>query len=65
MCSAFILQRGFPMMPLRQRMTENMQIRNFSENTQKFYLQQVSLFARHFRRCPEGLGPANIRDYQL
>jgi site-specific recombinase XerD len=41
------------------------QIRNFSDNTQESYLQQVSLFARHFRRSPEGLGPANIRDYQL
>jgi integrase/recombinase XerD len=42
-----------------------MQIRNFSENTQRSYLEQVSRFARHFRRSPEGLGPANIRDYQL
>jgi integrase/recombinase XerD len=50
------------MTPLRQRMVEDMQIRNFSENTQESYLQQVSLFARHFRRTPEGLGPANIRD---
>lgn len=46
-------------------MHEEMQIRNFSENTQKSYLHQVSLFARHFRRSPEGLGPANIRTYQL
>src|SRR6266481_8459556 len=53
------------MTPLRQRMIEDMQIRNFSDNTQESYLQQVSLFARHFRRSPEGLGPANIRDYQL
>jgi integrase/recombinase XerD len=53
------------MTPLRQRMLAEMQIRNFSENTRKGYLQQVSLFARHFRRSPEGLGPANIRDYQL
>jgi hypothetical protein len=65
MCSAFILQRGLPMTPLRQRMVEDMQIRNFSENTQESYLQQVSLFARHFRRTPEGLGPANIRDYHI
>jgi integrase/recombinase XerD len=50
---------------LRQRMTEEMQIRNFSANTQKCYLDQVSLFARHFRRSPEGLGPANIRTYQI
>ena len=34
---------------LRQRMLEDMQIRNFSENTQESYLMQVSLFARHFR----------------
>jgi integrase len=46
-------------------MTEDMQIRNFSANTQHSYLQQVSLFARHFRRSPEGLGPVNIRDYQV
>jgi len=50
---------------LRQRMLEDMQIRNFSENTQDSYLQQVSLFARHFRRSPAGLGPVNIRTYQV
>lgn len=53
------------MTPVRQRMIEDMQIRNFSENSQKSYLQQVSLYARHFRRSPEGLGPRNIRDYQI
>jgi site-specific recombinase XerD len=42
-----------------------MQIRNFAENTQRSYLEQVSRFARHFRCSPEGLGPVNIRDYQL
>jgi site-specific recombinase XerD len=46
-------------------MLEDMQIRNFAENTQKSYLEQVSRFARHFNRSPEGLGPVNIRDYQL
>jgi integrase/recombinase XerD len=46
-------------------MLEDMQIRNFSENTRRCYLQQVSLFARHFRRSPEGLGPENIRTYQV
>ena len=53
------------MTQLRQRMLEDMQIRNFSENTQQSYLMQVSLFARHFRRSPEGLGPVNIRAYQV
>src|SRR6266496_1508032 len=65
MCSDITLQRGTPMTALRRRMLEDMQIRNFSENTQKSYFQQVSLFARQFRRCPEGLGPANIRTYQV
>jgi integrase/recombinase XerD len=50
---------------LRQRMLEDMQIRNFSQNTRESYLLQVSLFARHFRRSPEGLGPVNIRTYQV
>jgi integrase/recombinase XerD len=53
------------MTPLRRRMLEDMQIRNFSKNTQESYLMQVSLYARHFRRSPEGLGPRNIRDYQV
>lgn len=53
------------MTPLRQRMCEDMQVRNVSENTQKYYLQQVSLYARHFRRSPEGLGPRDIRTYQV
>jgi hypothetical protein len=50
------------MTPLRQRMLEDMQIRNFSANTQESYLMQVSLYARHFRRSPEGLGPRDIWD---
>lgn len=61
----FTLERSTTMTPLRQRMLEDMQIRNFSQNTQNSYLLQVSLFARHFRRSPEGLGPENIRTYQV
>ncbi|GAC1663619.1 MAG: tyrosine-type recombinase/integrase [Candidatus Dormibacteraceae bacterium] len=53
------------MTPLRKRMLEDMQIRNFSKNTQQSYLQQVSLYARHFHRSPEGLGPRDLRDYQV
>jgi hypothetical protein len=33
------------MTSLRQRMTEDMQVRNLALNTQTSYLQQVSLFA--------------------
>ena len=45
------------MTPLRRRMTEDMQVRNFSPHTQDSYVQQVSLFARHFSKSPEVLGP--------
>ena len=51
--------------PLRQRMIEDMRVRNFAPNTQESYLQQVSLFARHFGKSPDQLGPAEIRAYQI
>lgn len=53
------------MTPLRQRMLEDMGIRNLAENTQSSYLQQVALFARHFHRSPEALGPEQVRAYQI
>jgi integrase/recombinase XerD len=51
--------------PLRQRMIEDMTVRNFAANTQESYLHQVSLFARHFGKPPEQLGPEEIRAYQI
>ena len=53
------------MTSLRQRMTEDMQVRNLALNTQMSYVQQVSLFARHFNQSPETLGPEDIRTYQV
>jgi len=53
------------MTPLRRRMTEDMQVRNLSSQTQATYVQQVSLFARHFNKSPELLGPEEIRSYQV
>jgi integrase/recombinase XerD len=44
------------MTSLRQRMTEDMQVRNFSPHTQASYVQQVSLFARHFSKSPASTG---------
>ena len=43
---------------LRQRMIEDMQLRNLALNTQTSYLQQVSCFARHFGKSPTELGEA-------
>ena len=40
------------MTPLRQRMLEDMQIRNLSANTQRAYTESVARFARHFGRSP-------------
>jgi hypothetical protein len=50
---------------LRQRMSEDMQVRNLVLNTQLSYLRQVSLFARHFGKSPDLLGRADIRTYQV
>lgn len=53
------------MTSLRRRMIEDMQVRNRSPHTQASYVQQVSLFARHFGKSPDLLGPEDIRTYQL
>ncbi len=53
------------MTELRQRMLEDLRIRNLSERTQKHYIGQVAAFARHFGRSPEQLGPEHIRTWQL
>ena len=51
--------------PLRQRMIDDMTVRNFAPNTMTCYLKQVSYFARHFGRSPDRLGPEEIRSYQI
>ena len=53
------------MTALRQRMLEDMQVRNLSPHTQRAYIENVARFARHFGRSPAALGPDEIRTYQL
>jgi site-specific recombinase XerD len=53
------------MTPLRQRMLQDMGIRNLAVNTQLAYVQQISAFARHFDTSPEALGPEQVRAYQV
>ena len=53
------------MTPLRQRMLEDMAIRNLADNTQSSYIQQIISYAKYFHRAPEDLGPEDIRIYQL
>lgn len=50
---------------LRQRMIEDLQIRNRSPKTIEAYVSHASRFAQHFGRSPELLGPENVRQYQL
>jgi hypothetical protein len=46
-------------------MLQDMEIRNFSRNTQLSYLQHVSSFAKYFQRSPEVLGPDEVRTSQV
>lgn len=53
------------MTPLRQRMTEDMQLRNFGGETQRAYLHYITGLARFYRTSPEHLSLEEIREYQL
>src|SRR5579862_9837527 len=53
------------MTALRKRLTDDLQVRNLSPETQASYVQRVSQFARHFGKSPELLGPEQIRSYQV
>ena len=53
------------MTPLRQRMIEDMKVRNLATTTIDSYVREVAMFARYFRRSPELLGPEEVREYQV
>ncbi len=51
------------MTPLRQRMLEEMRLRNLAPSTQQLYVNCVARYARHFGRSPDELGPEHVREY--
>ena len=53
------------MTELRQRMLDDLRLRNFSPHTQSAYISAVARFAQHFGASPERLGPEEVRQYLL
>src|SRR6185369_11693862 len=54
-----------PMTPLRQRMIDDMRLRNFSPHTARNYLKAVERFAKHFMLSPDKISQEQIRQYLL
>ena len=50
---------------LRQRMLEDLRVRNYSPRTQERYVECVASFAKHFGKSPDHLGPKEIRSFQV
>jgi len=51
--------------PLRQRMIDDMTMRNLSPSTQETYIRAVAQFSTLHRRSPDKLGVEHLREYHL
>jgi hypothetical protein len=54
-----------PMTALKQRMLEDLRIRNYAPTTISNYIRSVAEFARHFNKPPDQLGAEEVRLWQL
>jgi site-specific recombinase XerD len=53
------------MTPLRQRLIDDLRIRNYARRTITTYVAAVARFAQHFQQSPEQLHSPHVRQYQL
>ena len=53
------------MTPLRQRMTEELRLRNSSEETIRSYIGSVERFARYYDKSPDRMDVEHVRSYLL
>ena len=50
---------------LRQRLIDDLRLRNYSPRTIEAYVAGVARLAKHFGRSPDQLGAEHVRDFQL
>jgi integrase/recombinase XerD len=53
------------MTPLRQRLIDDLRLRNYSPRTIEAYVAGVARLAKHFHRSPDQLGVEQLRVFQL
>jgi len=51
--------------PLRQRMIDDMRMRQFSPKTQSAFIRAVRHFTKYLGRAPDGASVEELRNYQL
>jgi len=53
------------MTPLRQRLVDDLRLRNYSPRTIEIYMAHLARFAKHFGKSPDLLGADEMRAFQL